>query len=320
MTPQRLDPSDLRPGEREHELAAIVALLRAGVMPAYRLAAVIEQLGSAVALVQLPEAHPLFAQLAASHEILDAVTPEDLGRAVRDVAEWLARGLDVRTVFDADYPANLRTIFDRPPFVFVAGCWIEERDSHSVAVVGTRQAAHEGLQRAARLSRQLVEAGFTVISGLALGIDTAAHIAALKAQGRTVAVMGTGLDHRYPKRNALLAEQILAAGGALVSQFFPQQQPRQWTFPMRNVVMSGLALATAVIEAGSTSGARRQARIALQHGRTVFLHKSLVASHEWAKKYVTDGAYGTRAVEISSTEEVVDRLQGRGVAEAPLAV
>src|SRR5439155_22978921 len=152
---------------------------------------------------------------------------------------------------------------------FVAGDCIEERECRTGALVGTRQAAHEGIQRAARLSRQLVEAGVTVISGMALGIDTAAHIAALKAHGRTVAVMGTGLDHRYPKRNAILAEEILAAGGALVSQFFPQQQPRQWTFPMRNVVMSGLALATAVIAAGSTSGARRQARIPLQHGRTV---------------------------------------------------
>jgi DNA processing protein len=320
MTLQALDPSELRQGTREHELAAIVALLGAGVMPAYRLASVIEQLGSAVALVQLPEAHPLFAQLAASHEILDAVTPEDLGRAMRDVTEWLARGLDVRTVLDVQYPDNLRAIFDRPPLLFVAGRWIEERDCRSVAVVGTRRATSEGIQRAARLSRQLVEADFTVISGLALGIDSAAHIAALKAQGRTVAVMGTGIDHRYPKRNALLAEEILVTGGALLSQFFPQQQPRKWTFPMRNVVMSGLALATAVIEAGNTSGARMQARIALQHGRTVFLLKSLVNSYEWARKYVAEGAYGTRAVQISSTDEVVERLQGKGATEAPLAV
>jgi DNA processing protein len=316
MTPARVEPSALRPGDRAHELAAIVALLKAGVLPAPRLSAVLEHVGSAVRLLQLPESHPLFVQLAAQGEIFGAVTPEHLASAIRDVEAWFALGLDVRTVLEPDYPANLRSIFDRPPLLFVLGQWIEEQDSRSVAVVGTRRATAQGLTRARRLSRELVEAGFTILSGLAAGIDTAAHTAALRAKGRTVAVMGTGIERRYPTRNVRLAQAILDAGGALISQFFPRQPPTTWTFPMRNVVMSGLALATVVVDASTTSGAKMQARIALQHGRTVFLLRSLVARHEWARKYVREGAYGTRAIEISATAEIVERLDGGGIAEA----
>ena len=106
-------------------------------------------------------------------------------------------------------------------------------------------------------------------SGLAAGIDTAAHTAALDAHGRTIAVMGTGVDHVYPATNRALAARIVDSGCALVTQFFPQQTPRPWMFPARNVVMSGLSLATVVVEASEASGARLQARVALQHGRAV---------------------------------------------------
>jgi DNA processing protein len=320
MTPQRLSPSELRPGEREHELAAIVALIRAQVLPIYRLSALIDQRGSAVELVQLSEQDRLFVPPNGAHEIIGAVTPEDLGRAMRDVAEWQRRQLDVRSVLDPAYPRNLHEIFDRPPLLFVLGHWDEERDSRSVAVVGTRRPSGDGKRRTQRLSRELVGAGFTVISGLALGIDTAAHTAALEAGGRTVAVMGTGIDRRYPPGNRALADRILGAAGALLSQFFPHQPPTRWSFPLRNVVMSGLALATVVVEAGSTSGARIQARVALQHGRTVFLPRSLVASHEWARRYVTEGAYGTRAIEVAAPEDVIQRLAGERAPTVLLAV
>jgi DNA processing protein len=153
-----------------------------------------------------------------------------------------------------------------------------------------------------------VESGFTILSGLALGIDTAAHTAALDAGGSTSAVVGTGLNRVFPPENSGLAERILASGGALLSQFFPAQPPTRWTFPMRNVVMSGLSMATVVVEASETSGARMQARVALQHGRTVFLLRSLVEQHAWAQKYVNEGAYGAFAIEIASTGEIVDRL------------
>lgn len=320
MVPQPIAAATLRPGERDGEVAAIVALLRAAVVPAYRLATLIEHFGSALKLVQLSETDRLLAPPNAWDAVIGAVTPEDLGRAMRDVADWRRRSTDVRTILDPSYPESLRDIFDRPPLLFVLGRWLEDVDSRSVAVVGTRRATREGVKRAQRLSRELVEAGFTVLSGLALGIDAAAHAAALDAGGRTVAVMGTGLEYRYPAANRALSDRIVEAGGALISQFFPHQHPARWTFPMRNAVMSGLSLATVVVEAAWTSGARMQARIALQHGRTVFLLRSLVSRHEWAKKYVTEGAYGTKAIEISSTREIVERLASNGIAGARLAV
>jgi DNA processing protein len=302
------------------ELAAIVALMRVKGLPGHRLASFMEQFGAAARLVQWSETSRLLIAHDRTPTLLPRITDKQMDVAKREVDDWLKRGLDVRTVLDETYPRNLHDVFDRPPLIFLAGQWIEERDSHSVAVVGSRKPSHEGLQRAARLSRELVDAGFTVVSGLAQGIDSSAHIGALKAGGRTVAVMGTGLDHRYPKRNAGLADHILSAGGALLTQFFPHQGPRPWTFPMRNVVMSGLALATVVVEAGRTSGARMQARMALYHGRAVFLLHSLVASHDWAREYVEEGAYGTRAIPVDSTAEIAERLQGNGSAGMQLAV
>ncbi len=311
--------NELTPGNRGHELASIVALIRSRVVPAHRIAAFIDHVGSAVSLVQLSEDDRLFAVPEASHEVIGAVTPEDVAAALSDVNDWENRGLDVRTVLDDEYPSNLHEVFDRPPLIFVEGRWIERIDSLSVAIVGTRKASHDGLARARRLSRDLCEAGFTILSGLAAGIDTAAHSAALDAGGRTHAVMGTGLDYRFPKENAALAEQIQQHGGSLMTQFFPHQPPTNWTFPMRNVVMSGLALATVVVEASETSGARMQARVALQHGRTVFLLKSLVDVHKWAAAYVEEGAYGSKAIVVTESEDIIGRLRDQDVSSTLLS-
>ena len=202
--------------------------------------------------------------------------------------------MDLVTVLDSRYPANLRTVHDRPPVLFVRGA-LDERDEQSVAIVGTRSATTEGLEQAGAIARGVAEAGYVVVSGLATGIDSAAHVATLEAGGRTVAVIGTGLRHVFPKSNARLQER-LSAETAVVSQFWPGQEPRRWTFPQRNAVMSGFARATVVVEASHTSGARMQARLALEHGRPVFLVRSLL-EHKWARTYadrpgtyVVDGA------------------------------
>jgi DNA processing protein len=304
-----MEPRELEIGNREHETAATVALLRSGVVsPPHRLSPFLEELGSAVKLVQLSEEDRMFAPDSPTHDFIGAVVADDIDSALSEVRRWTRRGLDFRTVLDADYPPSLLTIFNNPPLLFVEGQWKEEIDSLSVAVVGTRSASKEGIARARRVSRELVEAGFTVVSGMADGIDTAAHEAALEAHGRTVAVMGTGIDDRYPAANAELAESILSSGGALLSQFFPEQGPRRWTFPQRNVTMSGLTLATVVVEAAATSGARMQARVALQHGRTVFLPRSLIESHDWARTYVDDGVYDTHAIPVETTDDIVSRL------------
>jgi DNA processing protein len=168
---------------------------------------------------------------------------------------------------DEGYPANLRLIPNLPPFLFYRGD-LREEDTRSVAVVGTRKPSDPGIDRAARMSRLLAERGVTVISGLAEGIDTAAHRA------------------------------------ALVSQFWPARPPDKGTFPRRNVVTSGLSQGTVVVEASATSGARMQARLAIEHGKKVFLLRSLVTSQPWASDYVDR----RDAIEVADVDEVITRL------------
>ncbi|PWK74752.1 DNA processing protein [Streptomyces sp. CG 926] len=213
-------------------------------------------------------------------------------------------GARIVTVLDAGYPANLRLVPDRPPFLFHLGD-LSDADRRSVAVVGTRGASEDGISRAMRMSKGLVAADVAVYSGLALGIDSAAHVAALNAGGRTVAVLGHGIASKvYPAANEGLAKRIVHEGGALFSQFWPLSNPARWTFPRRNVVTSGSALGSIVIEASRTSGAKMQARIAYEHGKRVFLLRSLVAQESWAAKMVAVG----RAVEVATLEDVLERL------------
>jgi DNA processing protein len=252
------------------ERAALVILLRGGRRPRARYAELVEQAGSALAILQ--EELGLLAHAAATAQALDHATAE--------IAAWHQRGVELLTVLDPGYPDNLREVHDRPPAIFVTGT-LSPQDANAVAVIGTRQPTSEGLRRAREITEHLVQSGYTVLSGLAAGIDTAAHTAALAAGGRTIAVLGTGLDRCYPPGNAALQRRI-AARCALVSQFWPDAAPSRRSFPMRNAVMSGLALGTVLVEAGERSGARTQARLALAHGRPVFLPQPLLAQ-PWAR-------------------------------------
>lgn len=207
------------------------------------------------------------------------------------------------TVLDDDFPLNLRAVPDRPPFLFVQGA-LTDADLTAVAVVGTRQVTDTGRARAERMARELVRGGCTIASGLARGVDTAAHEAALAAGGRTVAVIGTGVSRCYPAENRGLAERIVQRG-AVVSQFWPTRTPGRDTFPRRNRVTSGISQGTVVIEASSTSGAKMQARLAAQHGKHVWLIQSLLDSQEWARGMAADG----RAKVISSSTEIIAELR-----------
>jgi DNA processing protein len=214
------------------------------------------------------------------------------------------------TVIDSDYPSNLRLVWNLPPFLFVRGELAKE-DLRSVAVVGTRKASEDGVRRAGRMARLLVEQGVTVVSGLARGIDTSAHRAALDAGGRTIAVIGTGINRYYPAENRGIADEIVGRG-AVVSQFWPDSPPATYTFPRRNITMSGISQGTVVIEASNTSGAKMQARVALEHGKKVFLVKSLTQHQEWARKYVdTRGA-----IQVDDVDDVVRALVAPGLVEA----
>jgi DNA processing protein len=229
--------------------------------------------------------------------------PKELFERVDAEVDAAAKtGAYLVTVLDDAYPANLRLIPNLPPFLFLRGETFDE-DVRSVAVVGTREASEAGIRRAQRMSRLLAERGVTVISGLARGIDTAAHRAAIESGGRTIAVLGTGITKCYPAENRELAEEI-TEHGALVSQFWPTRSPGKDTFPRRNVVTSGLSQGTVVIEASSTSGAKMQARLALEHGKKVFLVQSLVTDQNWAKTYVAKRG----AIEVGEVEEVIRHL------------
>jgi DNA processing protein len=268
------------------ERAAVVSLATANLAPWHEIADLVTEVGSARAI--LDGALPASLDRSEQHlaqQLAQVVTDDDLERARQEIDSTLERLPDATliTVLDAQYPSNLRSIYNRPPFLYVRGTLLEG-DETSIAVVGTRRPSPDGLSQASDLARALTERGVTVVSGMAAGIDTAAHIAALDAGGRTIAVMGTGITRTYPAQNRELADRIVE-NGALVSQFTPDSPPRRENFPMRNVVTSGIAVGTAVIEASSTSGAKMQARLALEHGKRVFLVERLVMQEDWAQKY-----------------------------------
>ena len=177
-------------------------------------------------------------------------------------------GAHVITAQDDEYPSALREIHDPPIVLYVRG-GITERDRHAVAVVGSRKATHYATECAKKLSFQIAYAGLTIVSGLARGIDTAAHQGALAAKGRTIAVIGSGLGCLYPPENAELAERI-AASGAVVSEFPVDTAPDRQTFPIRNRIVTGASFGVLVVEAGANSGALISANMAAEQGRTLY--------------------------------------------------
>jgi DNA processing protein len=292
------------------QAAALVALLRTGGRPWSRYADLVEEAGSALAVLERELAGADGGEDGAQRLfVADSEAPADLEAIALEIEAWEREGMQLLTVLDDGYPENLRSVHDRPPFVLVAGA-LEPRDARSVAVVGTRRASERGRERARAIAAQLVDAGFTVVSGLAAGIDTAAHRAALDRGGRTVAVLGTGLRRSYPPENAALQRRI-ARECAVISQFWPGAPPTKRSFPMRNATMSGVALATVVVEASHTSGARMQARLALEHGRPVLLLESLLDEHEWAREQARRP--GTHVVRTpDEIAGLVDRLTAPG--------
>jgi DNA processing protein len=283
------------------ERAALLVLLRDGSRPWRQYADLVEDAGSAVAVLE--------EELAAAREETlfppPASAPKDsLKQAEQQIQAWRQNGLELLTILDTNYPENLRTVHDRPPFVFVAGR-LTAADARSVAVIGSRSPSAQGVRSASATAAHLMTSGYTIVSGLAKGIDTAAHTAALERGGRTIAVIGTGLNRSYPPENAALQSRI-ASTCAVVSQFWPDAPPTRQSFPMRNAVMSGIALATVVIEASPTSGARLQARLALAHGRPVLLSDALL-TQPWARELA--GRPGTHVVRSpSEVTDVVERL------------
>jgi DNA processing protein len=190
----------------------------------------------------------------------------DLGAELQRIRDF---GATVITQTSPSYPNSLKQIH-APPIVLYVWGEIQERDHHTIGVIGARRTTHYGMESAKKLSYQIAYAGLTVISGLARGIDTAAHQGAIAAKGRTIAVIGSGLMEIYPPENRALAEKIRNGNGAVVSEFSMEIQPDRQTFPMRNRIISGWSHGILVVEAGLNSGALITASQAIEQGRSVY--------------------------------------------------
>ncbi|MEP7014921.1 MAG: DNA-processing protein DprA [Verrucomicrobiota bacterium] len=190
----------------------------------------------------------------------------DLGAELKRIHDF---GATVITQDSQSYPRSLREIH-APPIVLYVWGKIEERDHHAIGVIGARRTTHYGTEAAKKLAYQLAYAGLTIVSGLARGIDTAAHQGAIAAKGRTIAVIGSGLSKLYPPENSVLAEKIQNGNGAVVSEFSMEIEPDRQTFPMRNRIISGWSHGILVVEAGLNSGALITAAQALEQGRSVY--------------------------------------------------
>ena len=196
-------------------------------------------------------------------EARQSVAPEHQPERLADA------GVQALTWHDTRYPDRLKEIADAPPVLYVRGT-LPVQDEPAVAVVGTRRPTDYGYRATADLCAALAGRGITVVSGLALGIDSRAHKSTLDAGGRTVAVLGNGLDTVYPRENLRLAERIVAEGGAVVSEFALGVRPEASNFPRRNRIISGMTLGTLITEAGETSGTRWTVYHALEQNREIF--------------------------------------------------
>ncbi|MDX1419173.1 MAG: DNA-processing protein DprA [Rubricoccaceae bacterium] len=293
------------PADPEEQRALVALSLVPGVGPG-RLRALLARFGSATA-VRRASPRQLAAANGVGRQTAEAVA------AFRDEAEvdrQFRRAADVGaalvTLHDPRYPALLRRIYDPPPLLWVRGR-LGPEDERAVAVVGTRKATAYGKRAAEHLAGDLAGRGLTVVSGLAYGIDGAAHRAALAAGGRTVAVLGSGVDRIYPSRHGGLVRQILdGEAGAVVSEFPLGAEPDAGNFPRRNRIISGLSLGTLVVEARETGGALITAMMALEQNREVWaVPAPLFSEMEGTNRLVRRGY----AALVTRVDEVLEDLE-----------
>ncbi len=217
--------------------------------------------------------------------------------------------IQIITFLDNKYPANLLAADDRPAFLYALGDLHE--DDINLAVVGSRIASTYGKYTTERMSRALAQKGITIVSGMARGVDSAAHRGALAARGRTIAVLGSGLDIVYPPENKSLFKQIIE-NGAVISEFPPGTPPLANNFPARNRIISGMSYGVVVVEAGEKSGSLITARLALEQGREVFAVPGSIdaASSRGTNKLIKEGAKLIENVD-DILEEIIPQLEKR---------
>jgi DNA processing protein len=203
-------------------------------------------------------------------ETIESILKKEFSeKAVQELEKVKQIGGDVLILDDGSYPALLREIADPPITLYVKGDWQACFDQPCVAVIGSRMCSTYGENAAEMLARDLASRGICIVSGLARGIDAAAHKGAIRGGGKTVAVMGTGIDNVYPRDNTRLVREILESGGCIVSQFPLGTPPLKDNFPYRNRIISGLSLGVLIIEASERSGSLITARLAAEQDREV---------------------------------------------------
>src|SRR5260370_5839371 len=249
-----------------------------------------EHVGSAEAIFDAPRRE--LALLRLPLETVESIVSRELhARAEAEIERVRKLGGDILVLDDGVYPSLLRETYDPPVVLYVKGAWAECLERPCVAIVGSRRCSTYGQNAALMLSRELAQRGVTIISGMARGIDAAAHRGALEAGGRTLGVMGTGLDQVYPRDHKKLADEILKSRGALVTQFTIGTPPVSENVPYRNSVISGLSLGTVVVEAAENSGSLITARLAMEQNREVFAVPGNISSrNSFGTNYLIKGA------------------------------
>jgi DNA processing protein len=253
-------------------------------------AKLLERFGSAEAVYGATRAE--LEKLRLLPEAVDSIIARDLfSRAEAEIENVRRLGADLLILDDGVYPALLREIYDPPIAIYVKGAWEACLDQPCVAVVGSRRCSTYGQNAALMLARDLAQRGVTVVSGFARGIDAAAHRGALEGGGRTVAVLGTGMGEYYPRDHKRLADEIVAHGGAVVTQFPLGTPPVAENFPYRNRIISGLSLGVVVVEAAENSGSLITARLAIEQNREVFaVPGNITSRNSFGTNYLIKGA------------------------------
>ena len=264
--------------------------------------ALVDKFGSLPAIFAAPVSH-LKEIRGISKEIATAITGFRDWDKVKEELELIDKNkINIITYQDDPYPAKLMNIYDRPPFLYVRGNL--NKDDINIAIVGSRQASTYGKYTTEKISRKLALKGLTIVSGMARGIDSVAHRGALTAHGRTIAVLGSGLDVIYPPENKILFADIIQ-NGAVISEFPLGTPPRSANFPTRNRIISGMSYGVVIVEAGEESGSLITARLALEQGREVFAVPGSIdaAGSRGTNKLIKQGAKL-----IENTDDIMEEI------------
>jgi DNA processing protein len=283
---------------------------------AVRLQALLDAFGDAESAWKAPAMDLVSAGLSArlAERVLETRARLDIDQYMQTIQ---SQGIDILTWDDPAYPAHLKQIDQPPPILYLKGA-ITAEDTWAVAIVGTRAVTAYGRQVTEEIATTLAHNGVTIVSGLARGVDAIAHNAALKAGGRTLAVLGSGVDRIYPPEHRGLAEKI-SLQGAVLSDYAPGTPPDSSNFPPRNRIISGLSLAVVVIEAAETSGSLITASFAAEHGRDVFAVPGNIFAPQskGTNRLIANGARPMLAVkDILDTLDLTRNLERREVRRA----